>query len=70
MKYLPFIALQLGLWAASASSVWAQQQQTIDGCVDSPENPTLLLGLLGGGIAAYPWLRRRAKALLRRNPEF
>jgi len=68
MKYLPFIALQLGLWAASASSVWAQQ--TIDGCVDSPENPTLVLGLLGGGIAAYPWLRRRAKALLRRNPEF
>jgi len=66
MKCLSFIALQVGLWAASASCVWAE---TIDGCVDSPENPTLVLGLLGGGIAAYPWLKRRARALLRRNPE-
>jgi XrtJ-associated TM-motif-TM protein len=64
MKGLLFIALQLGLWLASASCVWAE---TIDGCVDSPENPTVVLGLLGSGVAAYPWLRRRAAALLRRN---
>lgn len=33
----------------------------IDGCVDSPENPTLLLGLLGGAAAGVPWLRARFK---------
>ena len=26
------------------------------GCVDSPENPTWILGLLGGAAAATPWL--------------
>jgi XrtJ-associated TM-motif-TM protein len=66
MKGLSFIALQLALWLASASCVWAD---SIDGCVDSPENPTAVLGLLGAAAAAYPWLKRRAAALLRRNPE-
>lgn len=34
---------------------------SLGGCVDSPENPTLLLGLLGGGAASVPWLRARFK---------
>ena len=27
------------------------------GCVDSPENPTLILGLLGAAAACLPWIR-------------
>ena len=28
---------------------------------NSPENPTAILGLLGAGVAGYPYLRQRAK---------
>ena len=27
------------------------------GCVISPENPTLILGAIGGGAASLPWVR-------------
>jgi XrtJ-associated TM-motif-TM protein len=30
-----------------------------NGCVDSPENPTLILGLVGGAAAAISCLRPR-----------
>lgn len=33
----------------------------LGGCVDSPENPTLLLALVGGVAAGVPWLRRQLK---------
>ena len=42
--------------AAAAPAAWA-----FGGCVDSPENPTLLLALLGGAAAGVPWLRRQLK---------
>lgn len=32
------------------------------GCVDSPENPTWILGLVGGVAAGAPWLRARMAA--------
>ena len=32
------------------------------GCVDSPENPTWLLGLVGGAAAGLPWIRARLAA--------
>ena len=32
------------------------------GCVDSPENPTLILGLIGGAAAAAPWCLKKLKA--------
>jgi len=32
------------------------------GCVNSPENPTIILGLLGAVAAGAPWLRARVKA--------
>jgi len=31
----------------------------LGGCVNSPENPTLILGLLGGAAAAIPLIRAR-----------
>ncbi|MFI4978724.1 MAG: PExPT-CTERM protein [Nevskiales bacterium] len=34
------------------------------GCVDSPENPSVVLGLLGGGAACLPWLRARLRTRL------
>jgi hypothetical protein len=34
------------------------------GCVDSPENPSVVLGLLGGGAACLPWLRAQLRTRL------
>jgi XrtJ-associated TM-motif-TM protein len=33
-----------------------------DGCVDSPENPTVLLGVVGAAGALFSTIRYRAKA--------
>ena len=33
-----------------------------DGCVDSPENPTVILGVVGAAGAFFSTLRYRAKA--------
>lgn len=38
-----------------------------DGCVDSPENPTLVLAGLAGGVFAVSSLRTRLRA--RRTPK-
>lgn len=40
---------------------------TTGGCVDSPENATLVLALLGGSVAAVGWWRRHRNAE-HRNP--
>ena len=32
-----------------------------DGCIDSPENPTVVLAILGSAGAFYSTLRHRAK---------
>jgi XrtJ-associated TM-motif-TM protein len=37
------------------------------GCTDSPENPTIVLSLVGGAGALFSTLRRRMKS--RRNPQ-
>jgi hypothetical protein len=29
------------------------------GCVDSPENPSIILALLGSAAATLPWVRNR-----------
>jgi XrtJ-associated TM-motif-TM protein len=41
------------------------------GCADSPENPSLVLGLLGGAAAGarYLWQARSARRSSARNPE-
>jgi hypothetical protein len=49
------IAVPIGLWTSPASA--------FGGCTQaSPENPSLVLGLLGAGVAALPLLRARFKA--------
>jgi XrtJ-associated TM-motif-TM protein len=50
----------IGLLAAASSAAYAQ-----GGCVDSPENPTVVLGVVGAVSAGVPWLR--AKWLSRRR---
>ena len=35
-------------------------------CVGSPEGPTIALALLGGGVAAFPFLRAHLRARKRR----
>ena len=59
-----FAAALLGASVAGVSDAWAG----FGGCVDSPENPTVVLGLLGGAVAAYPWLRAEISA--RRHKAF
>ena len=49
-------AAVVGISVAAAPAALA-----FGGCVDSPENPTLLLALLGGVAAGVPWLRRQLK---------
>jgi XrtJ-associated TM-motif-TM protein len=69
MKMSSFVASLLGVSIAGMSSAWAGG---VGGCVDSPENPSLVLALLGGVVAAYPWLRGEMSARLRkssRSPE-
>ena len=53
----PWIAASL--FALTARSAFAQ----ISGCVDSPEDPTVVMALLGGGAAAvqFAWSRFRAR---------
>ena len=51
--YILGLAL-LGSYAAPAMAL-----QTL--CLNSPENPTAILGLLGAAAGGYPWLRQRLK---------
>lgn len=51
----------LGLLVVTTAAAYGQG----GGCVDSPENPTAVLGLLGAASAGAPWLR--AKWLSRRG---
>jgi len=62
MKIVSFIALLAGGSIAGVSCAWAD----IGGCVNSPENPTVVLGMLGGAVAAWPWLKRTIPARLRK----
>ena len=55
-SFLVVGAVVAGISIAVAPAAWA-----FGGCVDSPENPTLLLALLGGAAAGVPWLRRQFK---------
>jgi len=36
-------------------------------CGPSPENPTAILGLLGAGVAGYPYLRTRTRDWMARR---
>jgi XrtJ-associated TM-motif-TM protein len=42
-------------WLVAATGVAVAQ----GGCEDSPENPTVVLGLLGAASAGIPWIRAR-----------
>ena len=59
-KFVKAFQAILAVTAVSAlgtSSAWAT-----GGCLNSPENPTLLLGLLGGAAAGLPWLKAQIAA--------
>jgi hypothetical protein len=36
-------------------------------CQNSPENPTVVLGLIGAAAAAYPMARERARSFFKRR---
>lgn len=47
------------LFFVGATAAWADDT---GGCVDSPENPTVVLVLLGLFVASLPWVRQRIGA--------
>jgi XrtJ-associated TM-motif-TM protein len=57
--------LAVALVALSATPAFAQ----INGCANSPENPTCILGLLAGAAAATPWLRGKLSEWKRRRDD-
>jgi XrtJ-associated TM-motif-TM protein len=55
--------LTLGTFAVIAlCSTSAHAQGTFQGCVDSPENPTLILAVLTGGAYGVSTLMQRRRA--------
>ena len=60
-----FARLAVALTALSAMPAFAQ----INGCGNSPENPTLILGALAGAAAAAPWLRGKLAEWKRRRDD-
>ena len=56
-----FARLAVALTALAATPAFAQ----LSGCANSPENPTWILGLLGGAAASTPWLRGKLSQWLR-----
>lgn len=60
-------ALLLSLWCAAILSVSVPlYAQT--GCNDSPENPTIVLALVGGAGALFSAVRTRLKARRKSSP--
>jgi hypothetical protein len=53
------LALVAGSFVVLAARVASAQ---VDGCVDSPEDPTVVLGMLGLGAAAVPMVWARIKS--------
>jgi XrtJ-associated TM-motif-TM protein len=53
--------LQVLLWSAAILSV-AIPAHAQTGCTDSPENPTVILALVGSAAGLFSTLRARAKA--------
>jgi len=60
------LVLQCGVFLGLASL--AADAFALGGCVNSPENPSVVLGLLGGGAASLPWLRARIRAGQSKRP--
>ena len=58
-----FARLAVALVALAATPAFAQ----INGCANSPENPTWILGGLAGAAAAMPWLRGKLSQWKRRR---
>lgn len=56
-RFIAFLFAALALVGVSALPAFAQS-----GCAQaSPENPSLILALLGGAVAAVPFVRSRLK---------
>ena len=61
MKKSPFVFLGLAVFLLVVLPLHAQS-----GCTDSPENPTVVLALVGGAGAAFSAVRARVKRRGRR----
>ncbi len=61
MKRSLFVALLAVMLFPVATTLHAQSGG-VDGCVNSPENPTAILALAGSAGAGFAYLRTRMKA--------
>jgi XrtJ-associated TM-motif-TM protein len=64
LRLLTRLVAVSGISLMAAGIAWAQ-----DGCVDSPENPTVVLGLLGAAAAGLPWLKARIASRLAKHSD-
>jgi hypothetical protein len=61
--------VNVALFAATPAIIvglWSSTSLAFGGCVISPENPSFILALLGGAVAALPLLRARLKSRMRK----
>lgn len=56
----------IGLIVTSLAAISAHAQ-VLDGCVNSPENPTLALGMIGLVAAVVPLVKNKAKQRRQRH---
>jgi XrtJ-associated TM-motif-TM protein len=58
-KIVPVFVIAASFFALTTKSAFAQ----VSGCVDSPEDPTVVMALLGGAAALTPlvWSKVRAR---------
>lgn len=62
MKNFRLLILGIALLLSGASSLHAQDDGGLDGCVNSPENPTAILAVVGSAGAFFVSARARIKA--------
>lgn len=65
-KKLRFVVPVAIIFALAVLSADAKTHRQLQGCVDSPENPTLVLGLVVAA-AGYGFLRLRNRIAVRGN---
>jgi XrtJ-associated TM-motif-TM protein len=59
MQRISSVAASVVLSTSLAVLLWTAPASALGGCVDSPENPSLLLALVGAAAALLPLVRRR-----------
>lgn len=66
MQKLGGVAISVSLATGLVILLWTGPAAALGGCTDSPENPSILLALVGAAAALFPFVRRHWLARNRR----